>query len=69
MFRFFVISNECLAVISKRLFTKSNLPRQLLLQNAEKNGLSYFQAGMLSIECSLIMHVTDRENVIFKGVM
>ena len=50
MFRFFVISNECLAVISKRLFTKSNLPRQLLLQNAERNGLSYFQAGMLSIE-------------------
>ena len=31
------------AVIFKRLFTKSNLPRELLLQNAKRNGLSYFQ--------------------------
>ena len=44
-----MISNECLAVISKRLFTKSNLPLETLLQNSERTDLSYFQAGMLSM--------------------
>lgn len=40
---FFFLSYVMRAVILKRLFTKSNLPRELLLPNAKRNGLSYFQ--------------------------